>query len=52
MNCICCKNLGVLPHLPGLPQAVPGDVVKQMCDQCVGAAFLGEGSHPHLLAFA
>lgn len=46
-DCICCQNEGRLPHLPGLPAAVPGDVVAKMCDPCVGAAFLGEGTHPH-----
>ena len=66
-TCICCRNLGVLPDTgtrevynavtgtietvaPG--QTVAGEVVLQMCDQCVMAAFLSGGreSHPHRLA--
>ena len=45
--CICCTNRGALPSIPGLPQAVPGDVVVQMCDECVDAAFLSGGTRPH-----
>lgn len=48
-GCPCCENFGELPHLPGLPQAVDGEVVKRMCDECIDAAFLSNGtrSHPH-----
>lgn len=49
MPCICCDNKGKLPHLPGMPEAVPGDVVLSMCDQCIAAAFMGDGKHPHEL---
>lgn len=45
--CVCCENFGELPHLPGLPQAVDGGVVQQMCDECIEAAFLSDGKRPH-----
>ena len=45
--CPCCEGLGALPHLPGIVEAVPREVVLAMCDRCIGAAFLGEGKHPH-----
>ncbi|MCZ4300765.1 hypothetical protein [Microbacterium oxydans] len=50
-SCICCTNRGTLPSIPGLPQAVPGDVVVQMCEACIGAAFLDLGPHPHPIGF-
>ena len=46
-SCPCCQDFGELPHLPGLPQAVDGEVVKQMCDECIDAAFLSGGTRPH-----
>ena len=52
-SCICCKNLGKLPHPKGHPELVPGHIVKipghivkMMCDRCIIAAFEG-WSHPH-----
>lgn len=45
--CVCCANQGALPHLPGLPEAVTPGTIQQMCDECIGAAFLGAGPHPH-----
>lgn len=45
--CLCCTNFGELPHLPGLPQAVLPEVVEQMCDECIDAAFLSSGARPH-----
>lgn len=68
-TCICCRNLGVLPDTgtrqvydaaagemrdvaPGA--LVAGEVVLQMCDDCVVAAFLSGGAvrHPHRLSRA
>lgn len=46
-TCVCCKNFGELPHLLGVAQAVPGEIVKQMCDECIDAAFLSDGTRPH-----
>lgn len=46
-KCICCDNFGELPHLPGLPQAVLPGTVEKMCDECVDAAFLSDGTRPH-----
>jgi len=47
VTCPCCKNFGELSHLPGVTAAVPGDVVQQMCDACIDAAFLSGGTRPH-----
>lgn len=47
-KCVCCENFGELPHLPGMPEAVvSGEIVKQMCDECIDAAFLSGGTRPH-----
>jgi hypothetical protein len=46
-DCPCCAGRGRLPHLPGMPHAVPGDVVARMCLECVDAAFLSDGRRPH-----
>lgn len=52
-SCPCCASNGRLPDLPLIPtpfgtsQMVPGDIVKRMCNDCIGAAFLGAGPHPH-----
>lgn len=46
-TCVCCKNFGELPHLPGVAQAVDGETVKQMCNECIDAAFLSGGTRPH-----
>ena len=46
-ECPCCAAEGVLPHLPGFVGMVPREVVVKMCDACIGAAFLGDGVHPH-----
>lgn len=61
-TCICCHNLGVLPDtgtrqvydaMAGEMRDVPpgalvaGEVVLQMCDECVIAAFLSGGAQPH-----
>ena len=45
-SCICCKNLGKLPHPKGHPEIVPGRIVRMMCNRCITAAFEG-GSNPH-----
>lgn len=34
-------------HYVEQPTAVPGEVVQQMCDECVIAAFLSGGTQPH-----
>ena len=47
VTCPCCKNFGELPHQPGTPQMVDGEVVKTMCDECIDAAFLSGGTRPH-----
>lgn len=47
-TCVCCKNFGELPHVAGASVAmVPGEIVKQMCDECIDAAFLSDGTRPH-----
>lgn len=46
-DCICCANKGALPHVPGHPELVLPDAVQRMCDECIDAAFLGGGEHPH-----
>lgn len=54
-TCPCCASNGRLPQVPivntpyGVTQAVPGDIVKTMCDDCIWAAFLAGGTakHPH-----
>lgn len=55
ISCPCCENLGLLPSTPVVNAltgvvgaAVDGAVIKTMCEQCVGAAFIpGYGPHPH-----
>lgn len=49
MVCVCCQNFGELPHPAGDLTFVPLEVVVQMCDECIDAAFLGGGQrlHPH-----
>ena len=48
-DCICCANQGLLPHLTGHPEMVVADVIQQMCEACIVAAFISDGRarHPH-----
>lgn len=52
-DCRCCRDRGALPGAfvhdafgRVLSQAVPGEVIHEMCSACIAGTFFG-GEHPH-----